>query len=212
MNNFSTKNSTSSVHRFAHILMKISETYDIEFTDAKVAIWTKLIRDQFDIDSIEKAVHRYMSDPDSGQYKPVPASIIKFITGSRKNKTFDALTAVQYAVTVASSRQSVCFSDAVINAAIAQTGGWPGAYSRLSDDAMRDDYLDAFRVAYDRISVAPGTHPAYLLGRAAESSFEPIGDVSAVMHVATTGYDPKKPMAALSLENATKKIGVRNDN
>lgn len=197
--------------RFAHFVVAMFDMYDSSISAGKMQIWASALLPTYSVDQLEAALKRHLADPDWCHIKPMPGTLIKYIRGSGKNATYDALTVIQQATCIASGRQSVCFADPVINAAIYQTGGWSSACSRLSDDAMRDAYLDAFRAAYERIAVSPGLHPAYLPGRNADTIFEPIGgDIDAVMRVMQSGFDPQEPLTAIySNKTTTKMLGAK---
>jgi hypothetical protein len=178
--------------RFAMFMLTISETFDVEFSEVGMRIWAKALA-KFDIADIERALEAHIADSEKGFYKPLPATIIRQIEGTKRNRSEAAAAMLIFATTLASARQGVSFADPIINAAVSQTRGWMPAYYCLVNPTTADDYLSEFKAAYERLSGSGGAHPAYLPGRNDDETFVVIGDEEAVDHVVRTGYNPKKP-------------------
>lgn len=176
-------------------MLTISETYDYKFSEAASGIWESALS-EYDISDIERALQIHISDTERGERRPHPATIIRHIQGTVRTRSENAAAVLVHATTRATDRHGVSFPDPLVNAAVAQTHGWSAAYFCIVKPETCDDYLEQFKRAYERLSMSPSRHPAYLPGRNDDETFVVIGDEAAVDQVVRTGYNPKKPPPA----------------
>lgn len=109
--------------RFAQIITGLSEMYGKEISDGAMALWFEALK-AYDIDAISVAASSHVASPDSGQFMPRPADIIKMIGGTSKDSAFLAWTKVDKAVRMVGNHKTVVFDDPLIHAVIGDMGGW----------------------------------------------------------------------------------------
>lgn len=190
------KQNMNDDQRFAQVMMMVSVTYDVEFTDALVQVWQMLLKNKYPIAAIEKASLAHMSDPNWGHIAPKPATLIRLIEGTTRSRAAVAVDKLQLAIRLVTARTGVTFDDPLINLSITSLGGWSGCYGSIVDhDQERvHDYLASFIKIYERLANSGGSqHPSYVAGLDDNGSFVLIGDDTAARNTVATGYDPKNP-------------------
>ena len=85
-------------------------------------VFNALIR--FNLEEIRTALSRHMTNPDTGQFPPKPADIVRLIRGSSQTSSGEAWAKVDYAIRCVGHFRSVVFDDPKIHAAIVRLGGW----------------------------------------------------------------------------------------
>lgn len=150
--------------RFSRLLGAWSEIHSRTLSSAAVALWWQALQ-RFDIDSIEAAFQRQLTDPDTGQWLPKPADIIRILEGTRVDRAAVAWGKVLDAIRRAGAWRDVVFEDPVIHLAIEDQGGWPKVCSTSMEDI---GYLQhRFCEAYRAHSAQPVTeYPRMLVGLA----------------------------------------------
>lgn len=78
----------------------------------------------FSLADIERALSRHITNPDTGQFPPKPADIVRLIQGSSQSASGEAWAKVDYAIRCVGNYRSVVFDDPKIHAAIERLGGW----------------------------------------------------------------------------------------
>lgn len=139
-----------------------------------------------------KALQAHMFDPDSGQFAPKPADIIKQMQGTKTDKraALEAAAVVQWGRVIRNlgkvgTYRSVVFDDPRTMVAVQALGGW----SRLGEMDHSDIEFRAadFRRAYCADSVKP---PRILYGRGENRTPVLIGDKKECERVMLTGCEP----------------------
>ncbi|ADP96445.1 DUF6475 domain-containing protein [Marinobacter adhaerens] len=78
----------------------------------------------FSLADIERAISRHVTNPDTGQYPPKPADIVRLLQGSSQSASGEAWAKVDRAIRCVGNYRSVVFDDPKIHAAIERLGGW----------------------------------------------------------------------------------------
>ena len=78
--------------------------------------WTALRR--FDLVAIVDAFNRHLANPDTGQFAPKPADIIRMLQGSTQDSALRAWAKVDHAVRSVGTYCDVVFDDALIHRVI----------------------------------------------------------------------------------------------
>lgn len=79
---------------------------------------------RFDLQAITRALTAHVNDPDSGQYPPKPADVVRLIEGRKEDRAQQAWTKVEGAMRRVGQYATVVFDDALIHAVIRDMGGW----------------------------------------------------------------------------------------
>lgn len=108
---------------FAALMARCSEYYGKEVTASVLGTyWNSLQR--FDLEAVEGAIRAHMENPETGQFMPKIADIIKFIDGLGEDAALIAWTKVDKAVRHIGPYADVVFDDPIIHRVLMDMGGW----------------------------------------------------------------------------------------
>jgi hypothetical protein len=118
--------------------------------------WTALRR--FDLAAIVDAFNRHLANPDTGQFAPKPADIIRMLQGSTQDSAMRAWAKVDQAVHRVGTYCDVVFDDALIHRVIQDMGGWIALGTRNEDEwpFVAKEFENRYRGFSAR-----GEHPPY---------------------------------------------------
>jgi len=88
-----------------------------------IGMWWNVMK-PYDLTAVRQAFDRHMHNPDSGQFMPKPADILKMMTGSTQDSALVAWAKVDKAVRQVGTWESVAFDDALIHRVLMDMGGW----------------------------------------------------------------------------------------
>jgi hypothetical protein len=94
--------------------------------------WTALRR--FDLAAIVEAFNRHLANPDTGQFAPKPADIIRVLQGSTQDSALRAWAKVDQAVRSVGTYSDVVFDDALIHRVVQDMGGWIALGAKKEDE------------------------------------------------------------------------------
>lgn len=118
---------------FTSILMGMGILYHQEISDKLIEIYWQALQG-FEFRDLQRAYRLHVNNPDSGQYFPKPADIVKIIEGSGETKALHAWAKVEKAISQIGSYQSIIFDDGLIHAVIEDLGGWIKLCNTLSTE------------------------------------------------------------------------------
>jgi len=110
--------------KFRALLTGAMDFYGKEVSDFAANIWWSALR-TYDIGAVISAFERHLGNPDTGQFPPKPADIVKALEGTTQDTACMAWAKVQQAVGSVGGYRSVVFDDPIIHLAIVDVGGWP---------------------------------------------------------------------------------------
>lgn len=146
-----------------------ADVYGREMSEDGLRIYAEALG-EFSAADVRDALNRHVRNPDSGQYMPKPADIVRMIRGSTIDSASQAWAVVRAAVARVGSYADVVFDDALIHRVIEDMGGW----ALLC--AMREDE-EAFKAQeftrLYRSYAARGQQPSYqkvLAGRITQTN------------------------------------------
>lgn len=156
----------------------------------------------YSIEDVRRGLSAHMSNPDSGQYAPKPADVIKHISGNSQSASGEAWAKVDRAIRCVGPWRSVVFDDPKIHAAIERLGGWQRV---ANTEGGEYPFLEhKFKALYQGFTVQlPETYPRKLIGVSEQENghkgaFERgrvsdetvlIGDADKAKHVYSGGGD-----------------------
>jgi hypothetical protein len=111
--------------RFAKALSALAEYYGKELSDGVIALYWQGLS-QYGIADLEAAIGRHLQNPDTGQWMPKIADIVRMIDGTTQGAAAMAWAKTMRAVGSVGQYQSLAFDDALIHLVIDDLGGWPG--------------------------------------------------------------------------------------
>jgi len=109
--------------RFAKCLLAAGELYGKPISKSVADLWWLVLRG-YDIAAVEAALAIHASDPDTGQFMPKPADIIKRMSGTSQDSALRAWADVDAAVRKVGPYRSVAFADPIACRVVKDMGGW----------------------------------------------------------------------------------------
>lgn len=119
--------------RFAHCLLAASEVYGREVSPAVAEVWWSALRG-YDAAAVETAFQRHMTNPDTGQFMPKPADIVRILAGTSQDGAMVAWAKVDRAMRTVGAYQSVVFDDPLAMRVLQDMGGWIALGTKTSDE------------------------------------------------------------------------------
>lgn len=132
---------------FVKIISALSEMYGkAKPSDVVIALWWQALKD-FELPAIRKGLSMHVMNPDSGQFMPRPADVVKMLGGSTADNALLAWSKVSEAVRRIGSYDSVVFDDPIIHAVIYDMGGWVVVSMKGDDewDFVRNEFVNRYR-------------------------------------------------------------------
>lgn len=150
--------------RFAKALAALAEYYGRELSEGVIALYWQGLQ-QYPIDEIEAAIGRHLQNPDSGQWMPKIADIVRMIDGTTQGAAALAWAKVMRAVGAVGQYQSLAFDDAVIHLTVDDLGGWPKLCQVAEQELpfLQKRFETSYRAYRSRGADLP-PHPRYLAG------------------------------------------------
>jgi Domain of unknown function (DUF6475) len=148
---------------FFKLITDVHKFYRQETSAFSLQVWWTTMQ-QFDFVAVREAMGRHAMNPDSGQFLPKPADVVKMLAGSTQDAALIAWTKVDRAIRLVGTYQSVCFDDPLINAVVSEMGGWI-ELGKVKEDEWpfrRNEFVNRYR-GYRMRSATP-QYPAHLLG------------------------------------------------
>lgn len=108
---------------FAVIMKATFEYYRVGVTSAAMDIyWNGLLR--YEISDIRRALNLHIQNPDSGQFMPKVADVVKHLEGTTNTEAMLAWSKVEKAIRCIGTMQTVIFDDPLIHVVLSDMGGW----------------------------------------------------------------------------------------
>jgi hypothetical protein len=174
-------------------LTACAELYGKAISEGAMSLWWQSL-ERFDIELVEKAFRAAVEDPESGQFMPKPADIIKRIDGTQTDRALIAWGKVLDAIRRVGAYQTVGFDDGVIHNVIIDMGGWPTVCRSQIEELpfLQRRFCDTYR-AY---AVRPNIEfPAKLIGESEQAN-------------SGKGYRAPAPVLIGDQEKAAKVVSI----
>ena len=118
---------------FRTLMAEVHAFYRQDMTAFSLDVWWQAMR-AYDLSAVRQAMSRHVMNPDSGQWMPKPADVVKMLSGRTIDSASVAWSKVDRAVRSVGTYQSVAFDDPLIHRVIADMGGWVRIGSHSSDE------------------------------------------------------------------------------
>lgn len=150
--------------RFAKALSALAEYYGKELSDGVISLYWQGLQ-QFSIEEIETAIGRHLQNPDTGQWMPKIADIVRMLEGTTQSSAAIAWAKIRRAIGSVGQYQSIAFDDPVIHLALDDLGGWPKICQSTEDELpfVQNRFEKNYRAYKTRGNDIP-PHPRYLPG------------------------------------------------
>lgn len=150
--------------RFASAISALADYYSKPLSDGSIGLYWQGLQNH-DIESIERAIGMHLQNPDSGQWMPKIADLIRMIDGTTQDSAVMAWAKVQQAVGSVGMYQSLAFDDPIIHLVISDLGGWMEICRTLEEELpfLAKRFETNYR-AYRRRGHDIPDYPRYLAG------------------------------------------------
>jgi len=157
---------------FAEMMAGIYEFYNRQVSEQGLMIWWEAMKG-FELATVRGALSRHVMNPDSGQFIPKPADVVRELSGTRADASMLAWSRVIEGIKSVGSWNSIVFDDPIIHRVIEDLGGWPWLCGQ--DDSELPFVERRFRDAYRAWLARGGTphHQPRLIG-----TFERVNSVN----------------------------------
>ncbi|WP_186056520.1 DUF6475 domain-containing protein [Burkholderia gladioli] len=131
---------------FAGLMSGVYGFYGKDVSDFAVDVWWNAML-PFDFEAVKDAINRHCVNPDSGQFLPKPADVVKMLSGSTQDAALVAWAKVDRAVREVGTYRSVVFDDAVIHRVVTDMGGWVplGTKDDKEWPFVRNEFVNRYR-------------------------------------------------------------------
>lgn len=204
--------------KFAQLLDAVSSYYRQETSPMLKSLYWNGLRD-LDMAAVQECFNRHMQNPDTGMFMPKIADIRKMLSGTSSDSAQLAWSKVDRGVRQVGTYDTVCFDDPIINAVLADMGGWMPLGMKTEDEwpFVAQDFQKRYRAYSVRGGVS--AYPARLIGRSeAENAMNGykgsggatfIGDEARAKLVLANGAKNYQP-GATAIGNLSPVLAIRN--
>lgn len=149
--------------KFVALMAGVGELYGKSMSPELIAIYWEGLR-EFEFDEVKVALNLHVRNPDTGQFMPKIADVVKFIEGNTLTQAMRAWQKVNDAMRQVGTYASVVFDDPIIHAVISDMGGWQ-PLGMVQDDEWPFKARE-FEKRYQSYKVqGPREYPRKLIGR-----------------------------------------------
>lgn len=147
------------------MLAKVMSVYGKQITTGFVDVFFDALAN-YDLESVRRGLSAHVQNPDSGQFPPKPADIVRLIDGTSADQGMQAWSRLDKAVRRVGPYQSVVFDDPIIHRVLDDMGGW----IKLCNVGREEDYKFQgleFARRYRAYVIAGGVgseYPRHLIG------------------------------------------------
>ena len=124
---------SSDFDGFSEVLEAVFELYNRPISGFATQIWWEALK-PFDLPAVRVALSRHVQSPDTGQFPPKPADVIRMLGGTTQDTALRAWAKVDKAVRQVGPHASVAFDDALIHRVLHDMGGWVGLGQKTEDE------------------------------------------------------------------------------
>lgn len=148
---------------FRQVIAATYTLYGKELSAQALSLWFEALK-RYELRAISAALSAHCTNPDTGQFLPRPADVVKMIEGGSDDAALVAWAKLDRALRVVGPHATVVFDDPLIHLAVEALGGWVKLGHLTEEDwkFQRQSFVTVYRGARQR----PGSaqHPAKLPG------------------------------------------------
>jgi hypothetical protein len=118
---------------FAQMMIGLSEYYGRALSEGMIGMYWQGL-ENFETKAVNEALNRHIRNPDSGQFMPKIADIVKMLSGSTQDSALIAWSKVDQGLRTVGVYESVVFDDPLIHRVLTDMGGWINLGNKNEDD------------------------------------------------------------------------------
>lgn len=147
---------------FVRVLSAVYAVHRAELSDGVLDLWWSAMQ-AFEIEVVKGALGRHVMNPDTGQFLPKPADVVRELGGTTQDKSMLAWAKVTDGLRRVGTYASVQFDDPIIHRVLVDLGGWTWLGQQRESELpfIEKRFRDAYRAWLHR---GVSSVPAYLPG------------------------------------------------
>lgn len=132
--------------KFFALMADVQAFYGKDFSEFAGRVWWEAMK-VYDFAAVADALNRHCVNPDSGQFAPKPADVVKMLSGSTQDAALVAWAKVDRAIRQVGTYQSVVFDDAAIHRVVTDMGGWVPLGTKNEDEwpFVKNEFVNRYR-------------------------------------------------------------------
>lgn len=149
--------------QFGQTMLALAEYYNRELSVAVIDLYWQGLK-RFDVEAINIAVKRHIGNPDSGQYMPKVADLIRMLEGTTQDSAVRAWSLFEQGLQRVGTYRDIVFPDPLIHRVVHDMGGWIGFARKRVDEwpFVAKDFQERYR-GYRSRGFTP-EYPKVLIG------------------------------------------------
>ena len=137
---------STDFEQFSATITGVYQFYGKEASSFALDVWWQAMRG-YDLVAVKDALGRHAMNPDTGQFLPKPADVVRMIDGGTADSALVAWSKFDRAVRSVGPYMSVAFDDKIIHRVIEDMGGWT-SFERKTEDEwpfLRNEFTTRYR-------------------------------------------------------------------
>lgn len=132
--------------KFVEALSAVYALYRVDLSRAVTSIWWRALQG-YELVAVVEALGRHAVNPDTGQFLPKPADVVRVLDGATQDVALVAWHKVVNGIRQVGTYESVVFDDPIINRVLHDLGGWAwlGAQQEREMSFIEKRFRDAYR-------------------------------------------------------------------
>lgn len=132
--------------KFFELIGGVYAFYGKDISDFAGGVWWQAMR-PYDFAAVADALNRHCVNPDTGQFMPKPADVVKMLSGSTQDAALVAWAKVDRAVRQVGNYETVVFDDPIIHRVLHDMGGWIPLGTKTEDEwpFLRNEFVNRYR-------------------------------------------------------------------
>lgn len=132
--------------KFATLIGNVYAFYRQDHSEFAINVWWQAMK-PYDFAAVADALNRHCVNPDSGQFMPKPADVVKMLGGSTQDSALSAWSKVDRAVRQVGSYETVVFDDPIVHRVLHDMGGWIQLGTKTEDEwpFLRNEFVNRYR-------------------------------------------------------------------
>jgi hypothetical protein len=123
----------SEKEKLLALVADVCAFYRQDFSAFVGRVWLEAMK-PYEFAAVADAMNRHCINPDTGQWMPKPADIVKMLGGSTLDTALLAWSKVDKAVRTVGTYQTVVFDDPLIHRVLQDMGGWVPLGTKTDDE------------------------------------------------------------------------------
>jgi len=147
---------------FTQLLTELCVLYKIPVSERLIELYWDVLA-CFSFTEVKAAFQAHLCNPDTGQFMPKPADVMRYLRGGSQAQALQAWSKVATAIRTVGAYTSVVFDDSIIHVVIIEMGGWISlCQTLLKDLPFRAHEFEKRYAAY--VLHPPTDYPHQLMG------------------------------------------------